>query len=171
MMTGSCKVCLTGTTGLGWFISMPVVDRWHATVDQSALVNPSVAGNVWFSCCSGVWVAFTTSFTAPELLWTIVCGIVGLFFRVLVGRQAWLAMGLATACAISLMELMSLAYPPGLATTILLTTLVPETTFQLSSIGYNAPHNGVCGPYLSTHYLSDLQRDAKFTCLQLWDMW
>jgi len=45
---------------------------------------------------------------------TVVCGIVGLFFRVLVGRQAWLAMGLATACAISLMELMSLAYPPGL---------------------------------------------------------
>ncbi|DBA76744.1 TPA: hypothetical protein ACH3X2_008774 [Trebouxia sp. C0005] len=45
---------------------------------------------------------------------TFVCGIVGLFFRVLVGRQAWLAMGLATACAISLMELMSLAYPPGL---------------------------------------------------------
>lgn len=45
---------------------------------------------------------------------TIVCGIVGLFFRVLVGRQAWLAMGLASACAISLMELMSLAYPPGL---------------------------------------------------------
>ena len=45
---------------------------------------------------------------------TLLCGIVGLFFRVLVGRQAWLAMGLATATAICLTELTSLAYPPGL---------------------------------------------------------
>lgn len=45
---------------------------------------------------------------------TILCGLVGLFFRVLVGRQAWLAMGLATATAICLTELTSLAYPPGL---------------------------------------------------------
>ncbi len=51
---------------------------------------------------------------------TTVCGIVGLFFRVLVGRQAWLAMGLATACAISSMELMSLAYPPGMQSQITL---------------------------------------------------
>lgn len=43
----------------------------------------------------------------------MLCGIVGLFWRVLVGRQSWLAMGLGTATAISLMELMSLAYPPG----------------------------------------------------------
>ena len=38
--------------------------------------------------------------------------------------------------------------PAGLATTILLTTLVPETTFQLSSIGHNAPHNWCVRPLL-----------------------
>ena len=117
---------------------------------------------------------------------TIVCGIVGLFFRVLVGRQAWLAMGLATACAISLMELMSLAYPPGLnshntlvlkccdpaavpsftdpaglATTILLTTLVPETTFQLSSIGHNAPHNWCVRPLLEHSLLLRFTEGCK----------
>lgn len=40
-------------------------------------------------------------------------GIVGLFWRVLVGRQAWLAMALSCSTAIAAMEMTSLQYPPG----------------------------------------------------------
>jgi len=40
-------------------------------------------------------------------------GIVGLFWRVLVGRQAWLAMALSCSTAIAAMEITSLQYPPG----------------------------------------------------------
>lgn len=40
-------------------------------------------------------------------------GIVGLFWRVLVGRQAWLAMALSCSTAIAAMEMTSLPYPPG----------------------------------------------------------
>ncbi len=136
--------------------------------------------------CSSVSAVFSVA--ADSCVYsggTTVCGIVGLFFRVLVGRQAWLAMGLATACAISLMELMSLAYPPGmksqitlvlechpaavpsftdpagLATTILLTTLVPETTFQLSSIGHNAPHNWCVRPLLEHSLLLRFTEGCK----------
>ena len=46
---------------------------------------------------------------------TIVCGIIGLFWRVLVGRQSWLAMSLAVAFAVALTEIASLAYPPGIS--------------------------------------------------------
>lgn len=41
-----------------------------------------------------------------------------------------------------------LMMPAGVATTVLLTTLVPETTFQLSTIGHNAPHNWCVRPLL-----------------------
>ena len=43
----------------------------------------------------------------------LVGGIVGLFWRVLVGRQAWLAMALSCSTAIAAMEITSLQYPPG----------------------------------------------------------
>ena len=44
----------------------------------------------------------------------LVGGIVGLFWRVLVGRQAWLAMALSCSTAIAAMEMTSLQYPPGM---------------------------------------------------------
>ncbi len=43
----------------------------------------------------------------------LVGGIVRLFWRVLVGRQAWLAMALSCSTAIAAMEMTSLQYPPG----------------------------------------------------------
>lgn len=53
--------------------------------------------------------------TLPEFAGgTVLGGIVGLFFRVLVGRQAWLAMGLSVATSVAAMEATSLQYPPGL---------------------------------------------------------
>ena len=42
------------------------------------------------------------------------CGVVGIFFRVLVGRQSWLAMSLAVAFSVPITELVSLSYPPGI---------------------------------------------------------
>lgn len=71
----------------------------------------------------------------------LVGGIVGLFWRVLVGRQAWLAMALSCSTAIAAMEMTSLQYPPGITTSLLLSTIVPESTFQPVSIGNNVTHN------------------------------
>ena len=51
--------------------------------------------------------------------------------------------------------------PAGLATTILLTTLVPETTFQLSSIGHNAPHNWCVRPLLEHSLLLRFTEGCK----------
>ena len=55
----------------------------------------------------------------------------------------------------------SLTDPAGLATTILLTTLVPETTFQLSSIGHNAPHNWCVRPLLEHSLLLRFTEGCK----------
>lgn len=51
--------------------------------------------------------------------------------------------------------------PAGLATTILLTTLVPETTFQPSSIGHNAPHNWCVRPLLEHSLLLRFTEGCK----------
>lgn len=60
--------------------------------------------------------SYTTSFSLLDCPsgGNLVGGIVGLFFRVLVGRQAWLAMALSCATAIAAMEATSLQYPPGM---------------------------------------------------------
>ncbi|KAL0045536.1 hypothetical protein WJX82_009516 [Trebouxia sp. C0006] len=71
----------------------------------------------------------------------LVGGIVGLFWRVLVGRQAWLAMALSCSTAIAAMEMTSLQYPPGITTSLLLSTVVPESTFQLLICAIDDPVN------------------------------
>lgn len=78
----------------------------------------------------------------------LIGGIAGLFFRVLVGRQAWLSMALATSTAIAAMEVTSLQYPPGVTTALLLSTVVPEDTFQLSNLGHGEAHNWCIRPQM-----------------------
>ena len=65
---------------------------------NTILVWPQVTNDTRLLLCSGG---------------TVLGGIVGLFWRVLVGRQSWLAVTLAVAFAITLTELTSVAYPPG----------------------------------------------------------
>ena len=65
------------------------------------------------------------------------CGIVGIFFRVLVGRQSWLAMSLAVAFGVPIMELASLSYPPGiLSFSAKLTLLVIKPMYCISCVQY-----------------------------------
>ena len=44
---------------------------------------------------------------------TVVCGIIGLFWRVLVGRESWIAVPLSVASSVSALELMAIPFPPG----------------------------------------------------------
>lgn len=71
------------------------------------------------------------------MLWssggTLLGGIAGLIFRVLLGRQAWLSLALSCSVAIATMEFTALQYPPGIWCKLMcamhalcLTCLMPE---------------------------------------------
>ncbi|DBA91079.1 hypothetical protein WJX77_007062 [Trebouxia sp. C0004] len=60
---------------------------------------------------------------------TIMSGLVGLLFRVLLGHKAWIARPLAVATSVGLLAVTASPFPPGAATALLMTTIAPQNTF------------------------------------------
>lgn len=44
---------------------------------------------------------------------TVVCGVIGLFWRVLVGREVWIAAALSVGTSLTALELMAIPFPSG----------------------------------------------------------
>ncbi|KAL3131296.1 hypothetical protein ABBQ38_000588 [Trebouxia sp. C0009 RCD-2024] len=62
---------------------------------------------------------------------TVMSGVVGLFFRVVLGHKAWLARPLSVATSVAVLALTATPFPPGAATALLMVTIAPQDTFPV----------------------------------------